>query len=57
MWMIPRWSWKGAAVASLLTDGSLAVFSWVVLFRIRRASVQRFDAHVSEARQATPTLG
>jgi O-antigen/teichoic acid export membrane protein len=37
-WMIPRWSWQGAAVASLLTDGMLAVFSWVVLWRIRSNS-------------------
>lgn len=36
-WMIPRWSWQGAAWASLLTDGSLAVLSWVVLQRVRRA--------------------
>lgn len=35
-WMIPRWSWQGAAVASLLTDGSLAIFSWFVLSRIRQ---------------------
>jgi O-antigen/teichoic acid export membrane protein len=34
-WMIPRWSWQGAAWASLLTDGSLAVLSWIVLLRIR----------------------
>lgn len=34
-WTIPRWSWQGAAVASLLTDGSLAVLSWVVLTHIR----------------------
>ncbi|HTY82878.1 MAG TPA: oligosaccharide flippase family protein, partial [Silvibacterium sp.] len=29
--LIPRWSWQGAAAASLITDGSLAVSSWVVL--------------------------
>jgi O-antigen/teichoic acid export membrane protein len=29
--LIPRWSWQGAAVASLLTDGALAAFSWIVL--------------------------
>lgn len=39
-WMIPRWSWQGAAIASLLTDGSLAVFSWVVLCWIRRNRLQ-----------------
>jgi O-antigen/teichoic acid export membrane protein len=34
-WMIPRWSWHGAAVASLLTDGALVVLSWCVLSRLR----------------------
>jgi O-antigen/teichoic acid export membrane protein len=51
-WMIPLWSWKGAAWASLLTDGSLAVLSWVVLQRIR--SVQRFRSHISESRCGAP---
>jgi O-antigen/teichoic acid export membrane protein len=27
LWL-PHWSWKGAAVASLLTDGSLGVINW-----------------------------
>lgn len=31
LWLIPRYSWVGAAWASLLTDGSLAVMNWVVL--------------------------
>lgn len=34
-WMIPRWSWLGAAWASLLTDGALAALSYAVLWRIR----------------------
>src|SRR6185437_17172238 len=51
-WMIPLWSWEGAAWASLLTDGSLAVLSWVVLQRIR--SVQRFRSHISESRCGAP---
>jgi O-antigen/teichoic acid export membrane protein len=37
-WMIPRWSWQGAAWASLLTDGSLALLSWMMLSHIRRTS-------------------
>lgn len=37
-WMIPRWSWQGAAIASVLTDGALALFSWVVLRRIRNSA-------------------
>jgi O-antigen/teichoic acid export membrane protein len=34
--LIPRWSWHGAAIASLLTDGSLALSSRFVLWRIQR---------------------
>jgi O-antigen/teichoic acid export membrane protein len=34
--LIPRWSWQGAAVASLITDGLLAVSSGVVLRHIQR---------------------
>ncbi len=33
--LIPRWSWQGAAAASLLTDGSLAIFSRLALWRIQ----------------------
>ncbi|MGC2160388.1 MAG: oligosaccharide flippase family protein [Silvibacterium sp.] len=51
-WMIPRWSWQGAAWASLLTDGSLAVLSWMVLSALRR--VQR--SHVSKTRRGAPTV-
>lgn len=41
-WMIPRWSWEGAAIASLATDGSLAMLSWVMLRWIRaKGGVQR----------------
>lgn len=29
--LIPRWSWQGAAAASLLTDGSLAAANWLIL--------------------------
>ncbi|HMD19360.1 MAG TPA: oligosaccharide flippase family protein [Alloacidobacterium sp.] len=29
--LIPRWSWRGAAVASLLTDAGLAAASWMVV--------------------------
>lgn len=43
-WMIPRWSWQGAAWASLLTDGSLVLLSWMVLRRIRTRAMQRIVA-------------
>lgn len=33
--LIPRWSWQGAAIASLLTDGSLAVMSRLMLWRLQ----------------------
>jgi O-antigen/teichoic acid export membrane protein len=32
--LIPRWSWRGAALASLLTDGFLAAASYFVLARL-----------------------
>jgi O-antigen/teichoic acid export membrane protein len=35
-YLIPRYSWWGAAIASLLTDGSLAILNWTVLFWLRR---------------------
>lgn len=34
--LIPRWSWRGAALASLLTDGFLAAASYFVLARLSR---------------------
>lgn len=34
--LIPRWSWQGAALASLLSDGALAVSSRLVLWRLTR---------------------
>jgi len=45
--LIPRWSWQGAAVASLITDGSLALSSWAVLRVIHRR----------ERRIGSPALG
>jgi O-antigen/teichoic acid export membrane protein len=45
--LIPRWSWQGAAVASLLTDGSLAISSRFVLWWI-----QRREARVHEGRRS-----
>jgi O-antigen/teichoic acid export membrane protein len=33
--LIPRWSWRGAAVASLLTDAGLAAASWIVVQYLR----------------------
>src|SRR5579862_2253048 len=34
--LIPRFSWRGAAAASLLTDAALALLTWLVLARLLR---------------------
>ena len=34
--LIPHWSWRGAAAASLLTDAALALFSYAVLANLLR---------------------
>jgi O-antigen/teichoic acid export membrane protein len=31
LWLIPAYSWRGAAWASLLTDGGLAAANWIIL--------------------------
>ncbi|MBV9886232.1 MAG: flippase [Acidobacteria bacterium] len=36
IFLIPHFSWEGAARASLLTDGLLAVSSWALLFALSR---------------------
>jgi O-antigen/teichoic acid export membrane protein len=33
--LIPRWSWQGAALASLLTDTGLAASNWVMVQYLR----------------------
>jgi O-antigen/teichoic acid export membrane protein len=38
LFLIPAYSWRGAAAASLLTDGSLAVVSWIVLAYLIRVA-------------------
>jgi O-antigen/teichoic acid export membrane protein len=45
--LIPRWSWQGAAIASLLTDGVLALSSWYVLQRILNRERQNMPSPVS----------
>jgi O-antigen/teichoic acid export membrane protein len=36
LYLIPRYSWVGAAWSSLLTDGGLAAVSWTVLWWLKR---------------------
>jgi O-antigen/teichoic acid export membrane protein len=43
--LIPHWSWRGAAVASLLTDAGLAAASWMVVrYLSARRSSQEIEA-------------
>jgi O-antigen/teichoic acid export membrane protein len=46
--LIPRWSWRGAAIASLLTDGALAAASWMIVqyLRARERSGERTTTEV-----------
>jgi O-antigen/teichoic acid export membrane protein len=36
LWLIPLYSWRGAAVASILADGFLAIGIWTVLWQLGR---------------------
>lgn len=35
LYLIPRYSWLGAAIASLVTDGSLAILTWTMFLWLR----------------------
>lgn len=41
LYLIPHYSWVGAAWASLLTDGTLAAVSWTALLWLKRSEVAR----------------
>ena len=43
LWLIPRWGWQGAAGASLVTDGTLALATFAML----RVLVARQASHAS----------
>ncbi|MGB7168217.1 MAG: oligosaccharide flippase family protein [Acidobacteriaceae bacterium] len=46
--LIPRWSWQGAAIASLVTDSALAAASYGVLARlVRREATMAADVVVA----------
>lgn len=36
IWLIPRYSWQGAAVATLLSDGMLGVVIWIIVWYLCR---------------------
>jgi O-antigen/teichoic acid export membrane protein len=51
LWLIPRWSWRGAAMASLLSDGGLALACFLIFRALRSSNNQdeRPDAAVSRS--------
>jgi len=40
-YLIPHYSWRGAAISSILADGLLAVLNWTVLGLLARRDMQR----------------
>ena len=45
LYLIPRWSWEGAAWASLATDGALAAANWSILtFLVRQPQAREATA-------------
>jgi O-antigen/teichoic acid export membrane protein len=49
VYLIPHYSWRGAAFASLLTDGGLGVLSWMLLLSLRRREQLRPSLAVAPA--------
>jgi O-antigen/teichoic acid export membrane protein len=48
LWLIPAFSWHGAAWASLLTDGSLAAGNWIILgLLVRRENAPSLEHPVA----------
>lgn len=54
LWMIPRWSWQGAAIASLFTDGALVLMSFAVWNHVARCSTKRPPVSASSAAHLEP---
>jgi O-antigen/teichoic acid export membrane protein len=52
LYLIPRYSWRGAAWASLITDGLLAAANWFVLIKLASARVTRPSALSPDAQPA-----
>ena len=44
LYLVPRYSWHGAAWASLGTDGVLGVMNWLALFLLSRRAVPLLQA-------------
>jgi O-antigen/teichoic acid export membrane protein len=52
LYLIPRYSWHGAAWASLLTDGALGLMSWcaLIFLALRGRSTARTKTGIAQAR-------
>ena len=44
LYLIPRYSWRGAAWSSLATDGGLAIMNWTVLLYLNRRDKRKRNA-------------
>ena len=47
-WLIPRYSWGGAVVATLVSDGTLVLLLWLVIWRTRRPAQYHLFAPLPE---------
>ena len=52
LYLIPRYSWRGAAWASLITDGLLAAANWIVLTKLASTHLARSSALSPDAQPA-----
>ena len=52
LWLIPRWGWQGAAAASLLTDGTLALSTFLILRVLVARNTHRAAAPLAGAGSA-----
>ncbi|SEF65241.1 Membrane protein involved in the export of O-antigen and teichoic acid [Bryocella elongata] len=49
LWLIPHYSWRGAAAASLISDGTLAALNWISVLWLMRSQERRWRAAASQA--------
>jgi len=53
IYLIPRYSWRGAALSSLATDGGLAISNWLILLWLVRGSAP--GAAIADVRSTSHT--
>jgi O-antigen/teichoic acid export membrane protein len=54
LYLIPRYSWQGAAASSLATDGMLGVASWAALYWLKRNAEERTESCIRVEMDETP---